>query len=105
MEDLSEADFSLGSFDLADIDLIEDVSEANFSLGSFDDVDFSSDSDTDNDEQIGGRHNYNIQLVKERLIQKFNVYGYDYEVHVDAFDRDIDYKVAVQMLYGILRGW
>ena len=93
MEDLSEADFSLGSLDLDDID----VSEANFSLGSFDDV----DSD---DEQIGGRHNYTIHLVKERLIQKFNVHGYDYEVHVDAFDRSIDYKEAVQRLYGILRG-
>ena len=67
---MSEADFSLGSLDL-------DESEADFSLG----LDFS-----DYEEQIGGRHDYTIQLVRERIIQKFNVNGYDYKVHVDAFD-------------------
>ena len=86
-----EADFSLGlSFD-------SDPS-ADFSLGL--DVSYS-DSD---DDQYGGRHTYNIQLVKERVIRKFNVYGFDYQVHIEALDRNIDFTAAVQMLHGILTG-
>ena len=87
-----EPDFSLG--------LSLDSEEADFSLG----LDISY-SDSDDDDQDGGRHTYTIQLVKERLIKKFDVHGYDYQVHVDAFDRNIDFTVAVQMLHGILTGW
>ena len=94
MDTWSDIDFSLGSIGPFD----SDVSEADFSLGL--DV---SDLD-DNEEQVGGRHTYTIQLVKERLIRKFDVHGYDYQVHVDAFDRDTDFTVAVQRLHGILSG-
>lgn len=88
-EDISEADFSLGSLDLS--------SEADFSLG----LDFSFD---DND-QVGGRHGYTIHRVHERRIEKFQVYGYDYNVHVEAFDRNLDFTHAVQLLHGVLTGW
>ena len=89
MEEISEADFSIGPLDLS--------SEADFSMEL-------NLSDSDDDEQIGGRHEYTIQLVHERRIEKFQVFGYDYDVHVDAFDRNIDFTDAVQMLHGILTG-
>ena len=92
MDIWSDIDFSLGSIGPFD----SDVSEADFSLG----LDIS-----DLEEQVGGRNAYTIQLVKERLIRKFDVYGYDYQVHVEAFDRDTDFTAAVQMLHGILSGW
>ena len=92
------ADFSLG-LDVSFPDSFDN--SADFSLGL--DVSFS-DSDDDN-QQDGGNQNYTIHRVRERLIRKFDVYGYDYRVHVEAFDRDIDFTVAVQRLHGILSGW
>lgn len=99
MDTWSEIDFSLGSIGPFDSDVSEadiDVSEADFSLG----LDLS---DLDN-EQVGGGQAYTIQLVKERLIRKFDVHGYDYHVHIEAFERDTDFTVAVQVLHGILTG-
>ena len=80
---------------------MDDISEADFSLGS---LNLSSDFELSDNEQEGGRNPYMIQLVKEHLIRKFNVRGYDYKVHVEAFDKDTDFTVAVQMLHGILTG-
>ena len=74
------------------------MEEADFSLGSI------GPFDDEDDDQDGGRNTYNIQLVKKRLIRKFDVHGYDYLVHVDAFERDIDFTAAVQVLHGILAG-
>ena len=88
--DETEADFSLGTLDLSSV--------ADFSM----DLDLSYSDD--DEEQIGGRHEFRIQLVQERHIEKFQVHGYDYDVHVDAFDRNIEFTLAVQMLHGILAG-
>ena len=109
---MSEADFSVEILDLSsDGEIFMDETEADFSLGTLDlssVADFSmelnlSDSDEDED-QIGGRHEYRIELVQERRIEKFQVHGYDYDVHVDAFDRNFEFTQAVQMLHGILTG-
>ena len=90
--DENEADFNL------DLSIDSDIS-ADFSLG----LDLSH-LDSEDDEQDGGRHTYTIQLVKERLIKKFDVHGFEYQVHVEAFDRNTDFTAAVQMLHGILAG-
>ena len=73
-------------------------SEANFSL-SFDDMDISLEDNN----QFGGAQ-YQIELIRERNIVKFNVQGYEYRIKVEAIDRNITFDVAVQMLHGLISG-
>ena len=73
--------------------------EANFDLEFEDLPDISHSND-----QLGGLKNYEIKLIRKRNIRKFNVQGYDYDVHVNAFDRNIEFTNAVQLLHSIISG-
>lgn len=93
-----DPNFSVGSVILPDTD---SDSEANFSL-EFEDL--SDIEDSSLDDQIGDGNSYTIRQIQERHIRKFNVQGYDYQIHVDAFDRNLEFTGAVQLLHGIITG-
>lgn len=89
--------FTLGSFS-DDMSVDQSINEATFSIGS---LDVSMASDDGN--QYGGSR-YQIELIRQRNIAKFNVQGYDYRVRVDPIDRDTTYNNAVQILHRMISG-
>ena len=74
-------------------------SDENDRTDSDDDV---SSEEPDSVHQSGGRLQYHIELVRERLIAKFKIKGSDYKVRVASFQRDVPFDQVVQVLHDVI---